>query len=312
MLIGRRRELENLRELIRKAPQASLHVVYGPRGVGVTTLLKALVEELTTQPDHQVLYVDAAAATEAPLEALAGTPRLAAHVLASTPQHGDMPLGPRLALYLPVTLAKAAPLALRKTLIIVVDHVDRGLGIGRLRDYLDSLEATAKKLTHLAEKAAIIATLTPLAASKTNRPKHVLWGLDEKDYTTLIKNLRLAIDPHHAYTLTAGNPREAVNIATRYRGSLETWLKALKARTRKVRKLLEARGLKSTIPERPEEVDAMDPETLETLQAYDITINIADAKDLTPVKRPDPGKAIGIKWAWQLPAYHRILKETQP
>ncbi len=307
-LIGRDYEIAKLEHLAGSSGGPRLLAVYGPRRVGITALLLEFTSRLLEQ-GKPVLYVDAAAATETPLEAVKSDPKLVRLILSFTPRVGDQPLGPLIALYLPVTIARALLPFRDRGVLVIVDHVDRGIGIGRLVDYLDSFKATLDRLAQAGVEARAVVALTPLAAYRIgNRyPLYTLWGLDRKAYGELLENLRLSVEVEEAYRLTGGNPGETVLIATRFKGSLSFWLDSLKPRVRKVIRLLEARGIMLKKPPTPVQLDTMGTRVLETLQAYDITMWIGSADNLTEAVRPDPDRGIGAAWAWQLPAYYHLL-----
>ncbi len=304
--VDREAELSALISLI--GGELRLIYLYGPRGVGVSSLLQRFVKNIRMFNNYVVVYIDSIEGDKIEY-ALTASPRVE-ELLRKIAMTSEMPPGRALIYSLPVALARLGLLNIMgKYIVVIVDHVDRGIGPGRVPDYLDSLKGTANKLlSWRAAGVTIIGAGTQLGFNALSAYKRGrvgvrrLAGLPFQAYAQLAERLGLKAEPEKLWRLTGGNPGETIIIATRYRGDISFWRKALAARIRKVVKMIENKGLVNELSATLRDLDTASEELMKILQAYDL---------VTRVDAPLLGNKqdTGGKWDWSLPVYREILSE---
>jgi len=301
--VNREAELSELMRLV--SGKLEVLYIYAARGAGVTTLLRRFVHSLKEFSNYIVIYVDSIEGDRVE-EALIATPGIE-KFLVDLATRSDLAPGPALLYALPVILVRLGlPNVMGKRVVLIIDHLDRGIGPGKTPDYIDSLRSTARKL--LSWKALSVTVITAgsqlgLNAILSSRlggeiGLRRLKGLPLHAYTRLAEKLRLS-SADELWRLTAGNPGETVVIATRYRGDISFWKKALAAKLRRVLRALEQKGLIGELERVLRNEEEFSNDLAEALQAYDVVMR-ADIPALGSGEK-------GPRWTWSLPVYRDIL-----
>lgn len=304
--VDREAELSALMSFIGNG--VKLLYLYGPRGIGTSSLLQRFGKSLRVFDNYVVIYVDSIEGDRVEYALIAS--KNVEEILRRLAMASEMPPGRALLYSLPVVLVRLGLFSIvGKHVVIIVDHVDRGIGPGRVHDYLDSLSSVANKLlTWRATSVTIIGAGTQLGLNtlSTYKQGKVLVqrvsGLPLPAYAQLVKNLGVDAEPEKLWELTGGNPGETIIIATRYKGDIDFWMKALAARLRKVVKIIENKGLLGELSKAVHDISTVSDDLIKTLQAYDLVIR-AD----TPILGGKEGTR--RVWAWSLPVYREILSE---
>ncbi|ABM81316.1 ATP-binding protein [Hyperthermus butylicus] len=299
-MLGRSAEL---RELLSLAAGGGVYYVYGPRGVGVSSLLRWFISSLAHVSGYAVAYVDGFEGEREDL-AVSGTPLLVARFRAAVSP--NVPVGRGMVLALPVVVGGFPAQGLR--IVVVVDHVDRVLGGESLRGFAEGLAGLAERL--VARGAVSVAFFLAGRALGARMLRGVaepvlVEGIDATSYAELARRLGApqGFNAHGFWELTQGNPGELVLLAHRYLWNVEFWRGAIAARLRRVARLLEARGLQEELARAVEEgPDAASPRLLELLEAHDVVYS-GEAKPL------QDRKVCAAGYCWQLPVYREVLGE---
>ena len=281
--------------------------LYGSRGIGISTLLKRYILSMKEFHNYLVIYVDAIEGYRVDSALIASEP--AEPILRELASSSEMPPGPALLYALPIVLVRLGlPSVMGRHVLVIVDHLDRGIGPGKTLDYLDSLMGTARKLIlWKALSVTIIGAGTQLGLkallSSPNKGIEILRvnGLPLSAYKVLVSRLGIEADPETLWHLTGGNPGETIILATRYKGDIDFWKRALAARLRRVIRLVREKRLLEELSKAVQELDNASQELLELLQAHDIVLR-AD----TPMLGRGRGKE---KWVWSLPVYRDLVAE---
>jgi hypothetical protein len=315
LLIGREKEQKSLQEYINKTDGTiKVMYIYGAKGVGVSGVLRGLATFLARNDEYTVLYIDAIEGDDA-ARAVIATDKIKGLVL-SIASSADMEPGRSLLYMLPVITIRLGLANIRnRRIVIIVDHIDKGIGPTRTPEYLDSLGASARKLIQWkAKSVTIIAGGTQLGLQETESRRHALSittdfarivGLEKEPYYKLLELLQaeFSLTPPELWELTGGNPGETLVLAKRYRADHLFWLSALKARLRRVVRIIKNKGLLEELRNALDNLDNVHPRVAELLQAYDIVIRC----DKPVLGKEDEHKECRLEW--QLPVYRKLLME---
>jgi len=304
-LVDREAELSALIGLVKRGVNAVY--LYGSRGVGISALLRRFATSMKEFRNYLVVYVDAIEGDRIDNALIASEP--AEPILRELASSSEMPPGPALLYTLPIVLVRLGlPSVMGRHVLVIVDHLDKGIGPGKTLDYLDSLMGTARKLiSWRALSVTIIGAGTQLGLkmllSSPSKEIEVLRvdGLPLNAYKVLVNRLGIDADPETLWSLTGGNPGETIVLATRYKGDIDFWRRALAARLRRVIRLVREKKLLRELSKAVQELDNASKELLEMLQAHDIVLK-AD----TPILGRGRGRE---KWVWSLPVYRDIVAE---
>ncbi len=304
-LVDREAELSALIGLVKQGVHAVY--LYGPRGVGISTLLRRFAASMKGFRNYLVVYVDAIEGDRVDSALIAS--ETAEPILRELASSSEMPPGSALLYALPIVLVRLGlPSVMGRHVLVIVDHLDRGIGPGKTLDYLDSLMGTARKLIFWrALSVTIIGAGTQLGLkallSSPNKGIEILRvnGLPLSAYKVLVSRLGIEVDPETLWRLTGGNPGETIILATRYKGDIDFWKRALAARLRRVIRLVREKGLLGELSKAVQGLDNAFKELLELLQAHDIVLR-AD----TPILGGGYSKE---KWVWSLPVYRDLIAE---
>ncbi|BEP18553.1 hypothetical protein PYJP_19050 [Pyrofollis japonicus] len=315
MLIGREKELKSLQEYTNKTNGTiKVMYIYGAKGVGVSSVLRGFAARLARNDEYTVLYIDSIEGDDV-ARAVVATDRIKGLVL-SMASSTEMEPGRALLYTLPIIAIRLGLPNIRdKRAVIIVDHIDKGIGPTRTPEYLDSLKASARKLIQWrARGVTIIAGGTQLGLQEIENKGHVLGiamdfarivGLEKEPYYKLLESLQVnfSLTPSELWELTGGNPGETLVLAKRYRGDHLFWLSALKARLRRVIRIIENKGLLEELRNALDDLGNIHPRVAEILQAYDIVIRC----DKSVLGKEDEYDECGLEW--QLPVYKKLLTE---
>ncbi len=304
-LVDREAELSALLGIVGKGVRALY--LYGARGIGVSSLLRRFATSMKEFHNYLVIYIDGIEGDRVDYALIAS--KDAEPILRELALNSEMPPGPTLLYTLPIVLVRLGlPSVTGRHILVIVDHLDRGIGPGKTPDYLDSLMGTARKLVSWkALSATIIGAGTQLGLnallSHPRRGVELLRvdGLPFSAYKVFASSLGIDADPETLWRLTGGNPGETIILATRYRGNIDFWKKALAARLRRVTRLIREKGLLKELSKAIQELDNASEVLLGLLQAHDIVLR-AD----TPILGRGHSKE---KWIWSLPVYRDLIAE---
>ncbi|NPA96183.1 MAG: AAA family ATPase [Crenarchaeota archaeon] len=310
-------EIEFLSELAERGSPFPLFI-YGPEGCGKTRLLEELRDSLKAQ-GFLVLYLDA---EESDLgRALRGSSRELVDAVASVVSGFEGALGKVVALAI-AKVVEAYEHRYRfrgKRVVIAVDEVVEGIGLGEVERYAKVLHDLARDVVELGAESILIIATTSEEASRDALSRHsylhlsYLWNLGEEAFEELARALGAPRDAvEELYELTSGNPRALIDIATRS-WRTGSWLEAIYAE--RIRPLRYERIVAAhvddleRIVEDPDNASNADPELRKLLIERNLITYLGNP--LTPSTRPRPSAEMGIgnEFAWQLNAYRLLIKD---
>ncbi len=268
-------------------------VVYGPRGAGKTTLLRCLAQ-VSAKLGVRAVYIG-----------LHVVPPL---LLGEVPPRAQQMAERLVELSGPARGSRIAQIArlVGEGGVLIIDDFDLGLddvgssllaralyeyrsaGDGFASIILASSEARLANALH----SLLVGDIVPA----------LLWHMEREEHEELARLLGSPLDPRTIYEeYTGGSPDALVSLAE-HGWSVEEWLE-YRIRPRVEAALAELRELGVYI-------DTLDPDKLaarrttrHVLLRHNLLVPLAGYR----LSRVERDSWIGARWAWQLPAYHRLM-----
>lgn len=305
--VDRTVELSQLQELAENGHPFPI-AIYGPEGCGKTALLHCFVEYLKSNDTYLAIYVDALELKDLS-KAVLSTHSEVYDIIQSiiTIRSGE-----NIAESVTLILRKLCEhLSLRgKKIVVILDDVYRAIGLKNVVRYTKVLYEWIGALHREFNVSSVLFLLTTSeGVSKRELYKHtfvhvyMMWHLPREGLEDLAKQLDSNVDTDTLWSLTDGNPRALIDIAS-FRWNLDKWLRYVEQRIRTLIRDIDREKLRALV----QDPDS-DWRTAMLLEDKGLMIELNRATILGQEPDPDPELGIGKEWAWQLPIYRQILKK---
>ncbi len=321
--INRVEELRVLKELSIRGLTKPLYL-YGPEGCGKTRLLREFIDVF----DDIGIYIDALEGESIDLALrFSNVIEPVTSIIGELVRGYSGSIGKVLAEKVTDLLGKLiVKLSLRGSrLVVIVDDVAKAIGINRIEWYVKQLYELIWKITDRYEVKNVLIIVTTsegLSLDIVMRHTHshikMLWNLDEEAF----KELSIKLNPPRAslaeaaWVITGGNPRALIEIALDYNWDINKWLVDLKYRLLRVVEKIKHEQLTKQLELVLEDIDLIYEEQskkIGKLRTMLIEENLIIYKYMNTLigqeLRENSELGIGKYYAWQIPAYRKVLKQ---
>ena len=270
-------------------------VLYGPRGAGKSTLLRCLAE-VGARYGLRIVYVS-----------LYTSPPISLGELPASLERRLARLSERDAVRRGTEIASIAAELTRLGGLLIIDGFDAGLGEGGAEGVIRAVyeysmsKGTVPRLILVTSEASVLQRTSSLQVG--NVVLTLLWHMGREEHEELARELGYRGSLEEIYGLTGGSPQALVSLAE-LDWDIDAWLDAL---------------ILPVVEEATAELarlgvylDNLDPDYLGTRPAARyILLKRNMLTRLVGVRLSDVPKSdwVGVKWAWQLPAYKRLMEE---
>lgn len=301
-----------------------IYFIYGPEGCGKTALLNYFLN--IVDKDVVKIYINAIERSD-PYSALLSPniSRIKDIVEDVVEKMGGF-IGSALAHAVNLVVEKiASKIKLKdKRLVIMVDDVVQGIGLNEVEGYMKWLYELVPKIS---EKYGLM-TVTVIATTSEGLSRrlverhtysltYLIWNLPKEDYVRLAEQLNPVSRGivEETWRLTGGNPRALIQIALAYGWNIDKWIREMEERLSETVVKVKSLKLESEFKKIIEDIDIihLEPDQnmfkLREILEKENLIIYKYKTTLTETRlRENRELGIGKYYAWQIPAYMKVLK----
>ena len=301
-----------------------IYFIYGPEGCGKTALLSHFLNIIGD--DIIPIYINAIERSNPESALISPNILKIKNIIKDIVGESGGFIGPALAHGVITVIDKVSSIVRLKDkcLAIMIDDVVQSIGLGKIEGYIKWLYESMPKISEKygLKSITMIATTSEgisrwLVERHTYSITYLIWNLLKKDYIKLAEQL----DPinkniiEETWRLTGGNPRTLIQIALAYKWNIEKWLKGIEERLNETIIKIRSLKLEKELQKIIENIDIIylkPDKNIFKLREILEKENLIIYKYKTTLRetRIKENKEIGIGkyYAWQIPAYMKILE----